>query len=227
MLRFLQYNKRMMKTLMDRKQIRGFTIVELSLTIIVISILTSIAIISYNGVQTRSRDDVRETDVALVMDALEQYYRKNGDYPANDTMNPSQNYPNMLNYTAIKGLLPSLTDDTLSGPGGYTFYPACVNSAWCVNGASNWVFRKKNYIYLSRFTDGSAGSYWWYRVPSSWENNTGWGCGVQTYYTNPGYAIAWYSESKKLWIFKRSQYGQIDIANWDTGPIAPQTCTFS
>ena len=218
-----------MKTLMYRMRVRGFTIIEVMITVIVIAILTSIAIVSYNGVQAQARDDARAGDVAVIMNALEDYYRKNGDYPANDSMNPSQYYPTMTDFTAIKGLLPGLNDDVLEGPGDYTFYPACLNSAWCPNGSANWPSTMKKYLYLSRFvTGGSPGAYWWYKVPSTYAGNTGWGCDVQTYYTNPGYVISWYSESKKIWIFKRSQYGQVDIAdNTTAGPIAPQTCVFS
>lgn len=206
---------------------RGFTIVELITTIIIISILTSITIVSYNAVQVRTRDDRREVDVSSIMDRLEDYYRKNGDYPADDTLNPSSQYPNLTDFSAAKSLMPGLSNAMLTEDGGYSFWPACLNSGWCLNGSANWKYQKKQYIYLSRFTNGVPGQYWYYNVPASWENNTGWGCSVQTYYTNPGYAIAWYSESKKLWIFKRSQYGQVDIANYSTGPIAPQTCVFS
>lgn len=224
----MRYNKRMIKALMFRARSRGFTIVELIVTIAVIGIITSIAVVAFNTVQTKTRDDVREADVAIIMDALEQYYRKNGDYPANDTMNPSQFYPTMTNFDAIKGLLPTLTDSTLSGPGGYRFYPGCINSATCVNSSDDWKnYMKKSYIYLSRFSNQGPGAYSYYNVPASYGDNTGWGCTVRTYYTDPGYMMAWYSESKKLWIFKRSQYGQVDISTYSGGPVAPQTCAFS
>lgn len=219
-----------MKTLLLRRaaQFAGFTIVELLITILMIGILASIGIVAYNAVQTRTNDDVRAADVALIMDALEQYYRKNGDYPANDQLNPSNEYPTMSNFAPVRALLPTLTDDMLKGPGGYSFYPTCINSTWCPNGSADWPYSMKKYLYLSRFTSASTTSYWWYRVPSTYAGNTGWGCDVQTYYTNPGYVIAWYKESEKIWVFKRSQHGQVDMANNSTaGPIAPQTCTFS
>lgn len=217
-----------MKMLMYWQRTRGFTIIEVMITVIIIAILTSIAIVSYNGVQAQARDDARAGDVAIIMNALEDYYRKNGDYPANDTLNPAADYPTMTNFDPVRALMPSLNDDVLEGPGGYAFMPTCNNSAACPNGTAYWKYARKSYLYLSRMTNGSAGSYWWYKVPSTYDGNTGWGCDVQTYYSNPGYVISWYSESKKIWIFKRSQYGQVDIANNTTaGPIAPQTCVFS
>ena len=219
-----------MKTLILRRavQFAGFTIVELLITVLMIGILASIGIVAYNAVQARTNDDVRAADVALIMDALEQYYRKNGDYPANDQLNPSNEYPTMSSFSAMKALLPSLTDDMLTGPGGYRFYAPCINSGACPNSSADWyTYRLKSYYYLSRFSTQGSGSSSWANVPASYGNNTGWGCGITTYYTVPGYALAWYSESKKLWIFKRSQHGQVDIAPYSTGPVAPQTCTFS
>lgn len=210
------------------KRLHGFTIVEALITITIIAIVSSIAIVAYNSVQTRTRDDTRAGDIAVIVNALEDYYRKNRDYPANDAMNPSQYYPTMTNFNAIKALLPSLNDDALRGPGGVAFYPGCINSAWCPNGPANWQYTMKSYLYLSRFSTQTPGSSAWYRVPSTYAGNTGWGCDVETYYTNPGFVIAWYNESQKIWIFKRSQHGQVDIENNTTaGPIAPQTCTFT
>lgn len=217
-----------MKPLLLHVQERGFTIVELLVTIVIISILASIGIIGYNAVQTRANDDTRAVDIESIADILEQYYRKNGDYPANDQLNPSNEYPVMTNYNAAKALLPGLTDDILTGPGNYRFYAPCINSGACPNTSADWyTYRLKSYYYLSRFSTQGSGSSSWANVPASYGNNTGWGCGVTTYYSNPGYVIAWYSESKKIWMFKRSIHGQITIAPYDTGPVAPQTCAFS
>jgi prepilin-type N-terminal cleavage/methylation domain-containing protein len=219
-----------MKTLMFRRavQLAGFTIVELLITVLMIGILASIGIVAYNAVQARTNDDVRAADVALIMDALEQYYRKNGDYPANDQLNPSGEYPQLTNYSAVKSLLPTLTEDMLTGPGGYRFYATCVNSGTCLNSSADWkTYMTKAYRYSSRYLAQGPGAYAYSNVPASYGDGTGWGCTTRTYYSNPGYVIAWYSESKKIWIFKRSQHGQVEILPYDTGPVAPQTCTFS
>ena len=210
------------------RSLRGFTVIELIITITVIGILTSIAVIGYNSVQAQARDDVRSADVTLIADAFERYYRENGDYPANDTLNPSAQYPQMTNYTALKALVPGLEDGMLTGPGDYRFYPGCINSETCANSSDDWKnYMKKSYLYLSRFSNQGPGAYSYYNVPASYGDNTGWGCTIRTYYTNPGYMLAWYSESKKIWIFKRSQHGQVDISSYSSGPVAPQTCTFS
>lgn len=212
---------------MSRRSTRGFTIIEVMITVAVIAILTSIAIIAYNGVQARSRDDVRAADVVVIMNALEEYYRKNQDYPANDSLNPSAEYPTMTNFSPVKALLPTLNDDDLTGPGNYRFYPGCVNSSSCTNSANDWKnYMTKAYFYSSRYSNQGSGMYAYFNVPASY-GGAGWGCAIRTYYSDPGYMIAWYSEAQKIWIFKRSQYGKIDISPYDTGPVAPQTCTFS
>lgn len=59
----------------------GFTIVELLIAIVVIAILAAISIIAYTGIQQRTRDSIRESDVATIEKALELYYTEKGSYP--------------------------------------------------------------------------------------------------------------------------------------------------
>ena len=65
-----------------RKSVRGFTIVELLIVIVVIAILAAITIVAYNGIQQRARDSQRSSDIATIIKALELYYVDNGQYPA-------------------------------------------------------------------------------------------------------------------------------------------------
>lgn len=59
-------------------QQRGFTIVELLIVIVVISILAAITVVAYTGVQERSRDSNRKTDLAQIATALRLYHIDNG-----------------------------------------------------------------------------------------------------------------------------------------------------
>ena len=60
----------------------GFTVVELLIVIIVIAILAAIAITTYSGIQRRSRDVARQSDVTTIQKALELYRMDNGRFPA-------------------------------------------------------------------------------------------------------------------------------------------------
>lgn len=63
------------------KQKRGFTLIELIVVITISLILTTIAMVSYTGVQARARDGRRIADVEKIRQALEMYRQKNSVYP--------------------------------------------------------------------------------------------------------------------------------------------------
>lgn len=63
-------------------RIRGFTIIELLIVIVVIGILVSVVTISWSGAQARSRDSKRLADAKAIEAALESYRSNNNDYPA-------------------------------------------------------------------------------------------------------------------------------------------------
>jgi prepilin-type N-terminal cleavage/methylation domain-containing protein len=56
---------------------RGFTVVELLTTIIVLGILVGIAIGSATGYQQTARNREREADISLISQSIERYYRTN------------------------------------------------------------------------------------------------------------------------------------------------------
>lgn len=68
-----------------RKSTTGFTIVELLIVIVVIAILAAISVVAYTGIQTRARDSIRSSDMAIIVKALETYYIVNEEYPASIT----------------------------------------------------------------------------------------------------------------------------------------------
>jgi general secretion pathway protein G len=59
----------------------GFTIVELLIVIVVIGILATITIISYNSVLGRANDSRRDSDIQQLKTALEIYKVDTGAYP--------------------------------------------------------------------------------------------------------------------------------------------------
>jgi len=64
---------------------RGFTLVELLVTIAIIGILTSVGLGTFTSAQRKSRDARRKNDLAAIAKALEVYYNDHSRYPADDT----------------------------------------------------------------------------------------------------------------------------------------------
>jgi prepilin-type N-terminal cleavage/methylation domain-containing protein len=60
----------------------GFTLIEVLVTVLIIAILASVTVIAFNKIQQDTRDNTRQGNVAIITDALERYYNKNGEYPS-------------------------------------------------------------------------------------------------------------------------------------------------
>lgn len=60
---------------------RGFTLVELLVTVAIISLLSSIVLTSLNSARAKSRDARRLADIRQIQIALEFYYDQFGQYP--------------------------------------------------------------------------------------------------------------------------------------------------
>jgi len=60
---------------------KGFTIVEIIVAITVVAILATIVIVSYDGIQQRTRDSQRESDITQLKIAIEKYHAENSEYP--------------------------------------------------------------------------------------------------------------------------------------------------
>jgi type II secretion system protein G len=140
---------------------RGFTIVELSIVIVVIAILASITIVAYNGIQMRARDSQRRSDVTAITKALELYYIDNGKFPngsGSTTINAGwsttadASWANLA--TALKPYLATLPTDPISTPGSSVInsatsgtnyaYFADYGGSYCGNTAS------QTYIFVYR-----------------------------------------------------------------------------
>ena len=85
----------------------GFTIVELLIVIVIVGILSTLVIITYNSIQARTRDSARIHSIKSLQKAVEAYYIENGQYPlsANGSGNWAGHCPNFGNYdTYIIGI---------------------------------------------------------------------------------------------------------------------------
>lgn len=60
---------------------RGFTLVEILVTVAIIGLLSTLAVVALGDARTRSRDSKRVSDVRGIMTALELYNNDNNGYP--------------------------------------------------------------------------------------------------------------------------------------------------
>ncbi len=94
---------------------KGFSLVELLVTISIMAVLSVIGITAYSGIQSRSRDAIRLEDARRLVLAIEQYRSSAGRYPGASctTINPycsSQNLNWIPDITASNfrdGIFPS------------------------------------------------------------------------------------------------------------------------
>ena len=54
---------------------------------VIVGILTTVAIVSYSGIQAGSRDSQRSSKATIISGALEKYYDQNGEYPNCENVN--------------------------------------------------------------------------------------------------------------------------------------------
>lgn len=72
-----------MRSLCSKKQTsNGFTIVELAVVIVVISILALISVATYTGIQEKAKNAAIKVSARQVIDAINLYIVMNGEYPS-------------------------------------------------------------------------------------------------------------------------------------------------
>ena len=62
---------------------RGFTLMELMITIVILGILISLGLSSYTSVNRKNRDNRRKNNLRSIATSLEAYYNDKGKYPNN------------------------------------------------------------------------------------------------------------------------------------------------
>jgi len=66
------------------KQVKGFSLIELMVSITIIAILSTIGLMVFTETQKASRDFKRKQDLRSISQALEIYFQKQGHYPCTD-----------------------------------------------------------------------------------------------------------------------------------------------
>jgi general secretion pathway protein G len=89
---------------------RGFTLVELMLTVAVVGILTAIAVPSYQAYTDKTKEKKAIGDIAIISNIIDEFVMGNGILPANLAAVPGTNFPDpwgnpyqYLNIATAKG----------------------------------------------------------------------------------------------------------------------------
>ncbi len=74
-----------MRTVTNRQNKHGFTILELLVSMAIIAILTAVTLATISGIKQKSRDDKRLSDMREIVKALNLYSNNHGRYPTAST----------------------------------------------------------------------------------------------------------------------------------------------
>ena len=108
---------------------------------VVIAILASITIVSYNGIISKARDAQRSSDITSIIQALELYYIDNGQYPGSPSQTGGSTVINGAWSTTADGSWQTLVDtlkpyargigkDPISPPGVSPLSGGALNYAY-------------------------------------------------------------------------------------------------
>jgi prepilin-type N-terminal cleavage/methylation domain-containing protein len=105
---------------------RGFTIVELIITITIMGILLTLAVVNVGTTQAKARDDARKSDIESIASNLESFYISGTDnstnfnrYPAVSLTGSAANITSNLRDANLNSFLPPGTTDV-----SQTFLPS-------------------------------------------------------------------------------------------------------
>lgn len=75
--------------MISAKKNKGFTVIELLIVIVIIGILATLVVITYNSIKQKDRDTQRKTNINTLQGKVEAYFAQNGKYPTLANINNS------------------------------------------------------------------------------------------------------------------------------------------
>lgn len=113
-----------LKNINYAKNEEGFTLIELLIVIVVLGILMSMAVPALSGVKNRADTAVAKSDLHNIMQSLEMYYLKEGEYPGQSTKGELTTISSSLDELNIKNDASSYSyqSDQDSGAKKYLIY---------------------------------------------------------------------------------------------------------
>lgn len=199
----------------------GFTIIELIVVITVIAILTTISVISYEGITLGGRDDKRKADISALMHELDTYYQTNNEYPVGcamtnaqcvtvsstgskqsdpGTFNTSSGKPPLnatASLTTLRSVLPGL-NDSFGDPNGNK------NKPFIDNYATGQIM---SYFYTGGLFNNTAAPM---TKNITFSGTAQLGCSISVTLQPQQastYIVGYYSESDKVWRLKNGPHG--------------------
>ncbi|MEI7619994.1 MAG: FISUMP domain-containing protein [Candidatus Falkowbacteria bacterium] len=89
----------------NKKNIFGFTLVELLLAISIIAVIASLSLLAYGSIRQKSRDTRRVKDIEQIQTALKLYFYNEGSYPT--TLSFGQSLLGSTSSTTYMAILPN------------------------------------------------------------------------------------------------------------------------
>ncbi len=100
----------MIKIISRKQNNPGFTLIEILLVLAAIGLVISLSAIAYNQARSKSRDNKRVSDIAVIQLALETYHRQEGRYPDTLTAGQPLTGPSGITYLASVPTAPNVLD---------------------------------------------------------------------------------------------------------------------